>query len=116
MDLEEYRKNLPKIADADIEELEQDMDRMLDLMPELKNFILPGGHSAVAACHVARTVCRRTERLMVRLAEEIEVDEVHLKYVNRLSDYLFVAARKTAFDLGLPDKIWYADYRDREDC
>lgn len=114
MDKDEFRATLPKITEDDITELEQDMDRMLDLLPELKNFILPGGHQAVAACHIARTVCRRTERLMVKLAELIRIEDTHMKFVNRLSDYLFVAARKTADDIGLADKIWYPDYLKRE--
>lgn len=114
MDDNEYRKKLPTIKNSDIEELEQDMDRMLDILPPLKNFILPGGHEAVSACHIARTVCRRAERLIVKLAETIEVDEIHLKYINRLSDYFFVAARKTAKDLNIPEKYWLADYEDRE--
>lgn len=114
MDKDEFKANLPKIKNYDIDELEKDMDRMLDLLPPLKNFILPGGHPAVAACHVARTVCRRTERLMVKLAESIDIEELQLKYINRLSDYFFVAARKTALDLGVPEKNWYPDYEDRE--
>lgn len=114
MDKDEFKANLPRIKNIDIEELEKDMDRMLDLLPPLKNFILPGGHPAVAACHMARTVCRRTERLMVKLAESIEIEELQLKYINRLSDYFFVAARKTALDLGVLEKNWYPDYEDRE--
>ena len=114
MDKDEFKSALPKIVPSDISDLETDIDRMLDLIPELKNFILPGGHEAVAACHVARTVCRRTERLMVRLDESISIEENHIRYINRLSDYLFVAARKTSFDLELDEKIWYADYQDRE--
>ncbi len=114
MDKEEYRDKLPLIKEKDIVELEEDMDRMLDMLPPLKNFILPGGHPAVAACHMARTVCRRTERLMVKLAEKTEIGDLHLKYINRFSDYLFVAARKTSLDFKVPEKIWYANYEDRE--
>ncbi|MCK5820858.1 MAG: cob(I)yrinic acid a,c-diamide adenosyltransferase [Bacteroidales bacterium] len=114
MDKEEFKAKLPTIKSSDVEELEKDMDRMLDLLPPLRSFILPGGHPAVAACHMARTVCRRTERLMVKLAETIEIDELQLKYINRLSDYFFVAARKTALDFGVPEKNWDPDYEDKE--
>lgn len=114
MDKDEFRAALPKITETDITELERDMDRMLDQLPDLKNFILPGGNQTVAACHIARTVCRRAERLMVKLSELIPIEETHMKFVNRLSDYLFVAARKSAADSGLKDKIWYPDYQKRE--
>jgi len=114
MDKDERRAKLPTIKNQDIDELEKDMDRMMDLLPPLKNFILPGGHSAVAACHIARTVCRRTERLMVKLAETIHIEELQLRYINRLSDYFFVAARKTALDLGITEKCWHPDYDDKE--
>jgi len=114
MDTDELKATLPTIKNSDIEELESDMDRMMDMLPPLKYFILPGGHPAVAACHMARTVCRRTERLIVKLAEIISIDELHLKYINRLSDYFFVAARKTAADFDVPEKIWHPDYDDKE--
>lgn len=114
LDEDKYREKLPTIKERDIEELEKDMDRMLDILPPLKNFILPGGNSAVSACHIARTVCRRTERLIVKLAETVNVDELQIKYINRLSDYFFVAARKTAMDLGVSEKYWLPDYEDKE--
>lgn len=114
LDVEEYRSKLPSIKMKDIEELEQDMDRMLDELPPLNNFILPGGHQAVASCHLARTVCRRAERLLVKLAETVQIDELQIKYINRLSDYFFVVARKTAQDLNVKEKHWYADYESRE--
>ena len=104
---------LPGIKDKDIADLESDMDRMLDSLPPLKNFILPGGHPLVAQCHMARTVCRRLERLMVKLAEDNTIEENLIKYVNRLSDYLFVLARKTAAGLGVEEIIWTPDYEER---
>lgn len=79
-----------QLEDHDVEELEREIDRLQEKLPELKNFILPGGHPAGAALHVARTVVRRTERLTVAIKD---VDPLVLKYLNRLSDYLFVAAR-----------------------
>jgi len=104
---------LPGIKDHDITDLEEDMDRMLDLLPPLKNFILPGGHPMVAQCHIARTVCRRLERLMVRLSKDISIEENLIKYINRLSDYLFVLARKTAAEFGVEEIIWTPDYEER---
>ncbi len=101
---------LPEIRESDIKELEIELDRMLDMLPPLKNFLIPGGHPLVAQCHVARTVCRRVERIIVHLAREIEIDENMIIYINRLSDYLFVLARKTGYDLGIQEIIWTSDY------
>ncbi|MDR0762890.1 MAG: cob(I)yrinic acid a,c-diamide adenosyltransferase [Bacteroidales bacterium] len=92
---------LPFITEADVTELEQLIDAMEKSLPPLRDFILPGGTPAAAALHVARTVCRRLERLLVRFTEQraserknlSEQDCLALKYINRLSDYLFVAAR-----------------------
>ena len=114
MDDDAMKKNLPKIDGSDILELEKDMDRMLDILPPLKNFILPAGNQAVATCHVARTVCRRAERLLVHLSESIHIEETHLTYINRLSDYFFVAARKTTMDMGVTEELWHANYKERE--
>ena len=113
VDKPDMAEKLPKIKEADIKELEIDMDRMLDLLPPLENFILPGGHPIIAECHIARTVCRRVERLMVRLAEDIDFDNNMVIYINRLSDYLFVLARKTGADLGIADLIWTSDYEEK---
>lgn len=113
VDDESMAAKLPRIKDADIVDLENDMDRMLDLLPPLNNFILPGGHPLVAQCHVARTVCRRVERIMVSLAEQIEIDENMIIYINRLSDYLFVLARKTGKDLNIQELLWTPDYEIR---
>jgi cob(I)alamin adenosyltransferase len=107
-------KKLPGIVEDDITDLEKAMDRMLDLMPPVKNFILPSGHMLVGQCHVARTVCRRAERLIIHFAGEIELNPILIRYINRLSDYLFVLARKVAFDLGVGETIWKPDFRDSE--
>ena len=85
--------NLPKIKEDDINLLENEIDIIDASLPILKNFILPSGHNIASKCHIARTVCRRAERKLVSLAKEEEVDPLHLKYLNRLSDYLFVLAR-----------------------
>lgn len=113
VDDKELLSKLPCIKESDIVDLEKDMDRMLDLLPPLKNFILPGGHSLVAQCHITRTVCRRLERLMVKQSEELDIDDNMIKYINRLSDYFFVLARKTAKDLDVEEIIWTSDYEKR---
>ena len=72
----------------------------------LKNFILPGGHTTVSFCHLARVVCRRAERIVTSLADANEVHPLIIKYLNRLSDYLFVLARKFSHDLGVEEIEW----------
>ena len=98
--------NLSRIKDSDITTIEKLIDEMEDLLPVLKNFILPGGDIAISQCHISRCVCRRAERYIVLLSEEEEVDEVIIRYLNRLSDFLFVLARKIGFDKGVPEINW----------
>lgn len=100
--------NTPDLLDSDIEALEHQMDQMDAHLPPLKNFILPGGHPSVSYCHIARTVCRRAERQVVALAANEPVEEILLRYLNRLSDYLFVLSRKMAQDLGVEEVSWFA--------
>ena len=114
VDNPELLKKLPGILEDDITDLEKAMDNLLDQIPPLTNFILPAGHSSVAICHIARTVCRRAERRMVSLSRESTLDPLLVKYINRLSDYLFVLARKTAYDLKVGEVIWTSDFRSRE--
>ena len=90
------------LADGEIELLEQEVDRLMALLPERQGFILPGGTQAAAQCHVCRTVCRRAERRIVALAETATVTPEVQQYVNRLSDYLFVLAKKLNFLAGSP--------------
>jgi cob(I)alamin adenosyltransferase len=97
---------LPRVTETDIAELESEIDIMNCNLPRLHNFILPGGHTVVSYCHIARTVCRRAERIVVHLATKKEVDPLILKYINRLSDYLFVLARKLAKDHGTEEILW----------
>lgn len=99
-------RRLPAIVADDITVLEQAMDAMDAALPELRAFILPGGHEAVSFCHLARTVCRRAERLVTALNDESPVDELVLQYLNRLSDYMFVLSRKMAQDLNVTEIIW----------
>jgi cob(I)alamin adenosyltransferase len=96
----------PDLFESDIKQLETWIDNMESLLPELKNFILPGGHQAVSFCHVARCVCRRAERLSVALNENEPVNELVLQYLNRLSDYLFVLSRRIGQLYGVEEVIW----------
>jgi cob(I)alamin adenosyltransferase len=104
----EITKKLPCLKQSDISLLENEIDKLNESLPELTAFILPGGHQIVSFCHIARCVCRRTERLVILLAEKIEIDEQIIQYFNRLSDYLFVLARKITLDLGLKENLWKA--------
>jgi len=97
---------VPNITDEDITMLEQAMDNMDAHLPKLKNFILPGGHTTVSFCHIARTVCRRAERRVVALNTDASVAPELLRYLNRLSDYLFVLARKLTQDLAVEEVTW----------
>lgn len=96
------------IVTADmVESVEHEIDRLQELLPPLRLFILPGGSMAASQAHVCRTVCRRSERCILRLAEcGAEVDEQVLSYVNRLSDYFFVLARKLNVDAHVEDIVW----------
>ena len=102
----EIAMSLPRIRESDIRLLEVEIDRIDQLLPELRSFILPGGHPLVSLCHICRTVCRRAERLSIRLAAEVTVDELVIQYLNRLSDYLFMLARKLTKDNGITDVVW----------
>lgn len=106
--LDSVKSQLP-CTNEDIELLEKEMDQMTSVLPELRNFILPGGCQAASFCHVARTVCRRAERRIVELAEKSEVDVMLIKYINRLSDYLFVLSRKVSMDQKAPEILWKPD-------
>jgi cob(I)alamin adenosyltransferase len=98
--------SIPDLYESDIELLEKEIDRMELKLEPLKTFILPGGHATVSQLHIARTVCRRAERCCVRLANETNVDLTIIKYLNRLSDYLFVLARFTGHLLNITDIPW----------
>lgn len=100
------RLNIPSISEEDILLLENEMDKMNEVLPEMTHFVLPGGHQAVSFCHIARCVCRRAERIATALYEISPFDELVLKYLNRLSDYLFVLARKLSKDLHAKEVKW----------
>ena len=95
-----------KLADGEIEVLEHKVDEIMNLLPERQGFILPGGTQAAAQAHVCRTVCRRAERRIVALSEVAQISPETLQYVNRLSDYLFVLAKKINFNTGVSEIIW----------
>ena len=98
-----------------IDQLETDLDCFNKDLPPLKDFILPGGSESAARCHLARTVCRRAERLMVSLAKVEDINEVSMRYLNRLSDLLFVLARVLARENGGAEVIWvHGDKRGKE--
>ncbi|GAB4333401.1 MAG: cob(I)yrinic acid a,c-diamide adenosyltransferase [Bacteroidales bacterium] len=98
--------SLPPIDDRDILALEQNIDLMNEQLPPLSAFIIPGGHPVVSACHICRTVCRRAERLTIKLAEHFPVDQRIVKYLNRLSDWFFVVSRKMAHDFKVKEILW----------
>jgi len=105
----EINRKLPHLTEEDVLQLEREIDAMNQHLPELTSFILPGGHPLVSLCHICRTVCRRGERIIIKLATENEIDEILIKYINRLSDYLFVLARELAFLNNISDLPWKPD-------
>ena len=105
-DDKDIREKLPEITENDITFLEHKIDEYVNQLPELKEFILPGGHTLIAQVHIARTVCRRAERLAVELSEATDIPNEHIKYLNRFSDFLFVVARKLALDLTIEEIKW----------
>ena len=100
---------LPNITSKNIEMLEKAIDKMEESLPMLKNFILPSGHPTTSKCHIARTVCRRAERNLVTLSKTSEIDNLHLQYLNRLSDYLFVLSRAVLKENNAEEIEWQKD-------
>ena len=109
-DPDKLKLKKPDLLESDIELLEKEIDRLQEQLPEMKSFILPGGHEHVSFCHLARTVCRRAERIVVLLAETDSVETSIIMYLNRLSDYLFVLSRKMAMELGAEEIPWKPRY------
>lgn len=105
---ENNKVRVPLLTNSDITFLENEIDKMNAQLPEIKSFVLPGGHPTVSFCHIARCVCRRAERAVSQLSELEKVDELVIIYLNRLSDYLFVLARKIAKDKGSKETSWKA--------
>lgn len=109
MDPEKPSPYIKMIEQSVIIALENEIDKMDAVLPPLKNFILPGGHTTVSFCHLARTVCRRAERNTVALSHSEVVSPLIIEYLNRLSDYLFILGRKIAQDLKVEEVLWSAD-------
>ncbi len=100
------RLNINRIEESTVEKLENAIDSMENSLPQMTHFVLPGGHQTVSFCHIARCVCRRAERLAVHLDHNEPVDPMVLKYLNRLSDYLFVLSRKLSHELKANEIKW----------
>jgi cob(I)alamin adenosyltransferase len=100
------RFKVPQVTDEDVQGLEQAMDTMDADLPVMHNFILPGGHPAISQAHICRTVCRRAERLAIRLSETEAVPEIVVRYLNRLSDLLFMLARWNGQRLNVEEVPW----------
>ena len=98
---------IPDLKEEDIVLLENEIDKMNEVLPVMKSFILTGGHVAVSTVHITRCICRRAERLCVNMQQhELFVDPLVIKYLNRLSDYLFVLARYTGHLMGIAEIAW----------
>ena len=102
----ETKLKIPDIKESDIQLLEDEMDKMDEVLEPMKSFILPGGHPTISTIHIARCVCRRAERLVVALAEQDTVDGLVIQYLNRLSDHLFVLSRYLAHKDGAEEITW----------
>ncbi len=102
------KMKLPDLKEEDVTLLENEMDKMDETLPVMKSFVLPGGHTTVSFCHIARCVCRRAERMVIHLSESEEVPPLVIQYLNRLSDYLFVLSRKLTSDLKAVEIPWKA--------
>jgi cob(I)alamin adenosyltransferase len=103
---EDVHPKQPRVTDADVEQMEHEIDRANEDLGPLRSFVLPGGSRLDAELHVCRTVCRRAERLLVALAREQSVPAEALRYLNRLSDALFVWSRWVNHALGAPETLW----------
>lgn len=107
-DPEKSKMKIPDLHTTDIELLEKEIDKMNEALPEMRHFILPGGHTTISYCHLARCVCRRAERNVIHLHESEYVNEMVIVYLNRLSDYLFVLARYIAHHFKVNEIAWKA--------
>jgi cob(I)alamin adenosyltransferase len=105
-DPEKSNMKIPDLHDTDVVVLENAIDKMNEVLPELKSFVLPGGNILASHCHVSRCICRRAERLVVLLAQNAPVPELIVTYLNRLSDYLFVLARYIVFKNNCIEVAW----------
>lgn len=106
---EDWRAKMPEVSETRVLYLEAEMDAMTDVLPPLKEFILPGGHPFAAALHQARSLCRRAERRVFELESSSNLENRALIYLNRLSDYLFVLARYANHVSQVPELTWKKD-------
>ncbi len=97
---------LPQITEKDISFLEQQIDKINNNLPDITSFILPGGHPVISACHISRTICRRAERNVISINNNNKENKLVIKYLNRLSDYLFTLARKLSKDFNVNEIEW----------
>ena len=102
----EQRLNIPEVDTKSVTYLEKEIDKMNEKLPKMTHFILPGGHTTVSYCHIARCVCRRAERLSVSLHQQEGINPIILTYLNRLSDFLFMLARKLSKYLSVQEIKW----------
>ncbi len=105
-DPEKSKMKLPELHDDDVTRLEKEIDAIDQVVPPMKSFVLPGGHPIVSHCHITRCICRRAERHTIHLSEGHPVADIIVQYLNRLSDYLFMLARKLSHDLGAEEIPW----------
>ncbi|WP_439582294.1 cob(I)yrinic acid a,c-diamide adenosyltransferase [Dyadobacter bucti] len=103
---DQTRRILPDLRDEDLVLLEKEMDLITSKTPTLRAFVLPGGHQSVSFGHIARTVCRRAERTVIALGQDEEVEEIVIRYLNRLSDYLFMLCRAMTYELEIEEVTW----------
>jgi len=106
-DCDNCKVKIPELNENDIKSLESEIDKMEKDLPPLTSFILPGGHTTVSYCHIARNVCRRAERLSIKVQNQFKNSEKVIQYLNRLSDYLFVLSRKLSTDLYAKEIPWH---------
>jgi len=106
VDSEMMPEGLPLVEEKHVAYLEERIDEMDAALEPLQSFVIPGGHPAISQAHIARTVCRRTERAIHRLQEEVDLDHSMIRFYNRLSDYFFVLSRKIASLNGLKQQPW----------
>lgn len=105
------RLQIAPLSATDVEGLEAAIDALEESLPPMTHFILPGGHTSVSTCHIARTVCRRAERMTTLLSEQSPVEPEILAYLNRLSDFLFVLARKLSAEVGADEIKWIPEHK-----
>lgn len=105
-DPDKSKMKLPELHESDVTFLEQQIDKMDEELEPMRSFVLPGGHPVISSTHIARCVCRRAERITVHLAENETVDEIIMRYLNRLSDFLFTLSRKLSKDLNTEEIPW----------